>query len=118
MKMAGVADPTDTVELRTVSTLKESPQPGIKMGVLKNHKQIRMMNRTKTCASCKFIDPREPYFSLITFIARSSCSLPFFTLPPGYQLCSSCSQSQARTVLTSITGIAKAIQDAKVSPVP
>ena len=33
MKMAGVAEPTVTRELRRVFTLKASPQPGMKIGV-------------------------------------------------------------------------------------
>merc|ERR1719209_1702395 len=81
--MAGVADPTDTFLPPTVFTLKESPQPGMNIGVLKNHKQMRMMNRTNTCASCRFIDPSASYFSLITFIAFSSCSFPFLIFPPA-----------------------------------
>merc|ERR1719320_1795989 len=88
------------------------------MGVLKNHKPIKIMKSTRTCASCRFMDPREEYFSFMTFIALSPCSFPFLTFPPGYQLCSICSHSQARIVFTIITGIAKAIQDAKVRPVP
>ena len=72
MKMAGVAEPTVTRELRRVFTLKASPQPGMKIGVcnllftivaadsfklsvcihvihtLKNHSAIRMTKRTRT----------------------------------------------------------------------
>ena len=33
MKMAGVAEPTVTRELRRVFTLKASPHPGMKIGV-------------------------------------------------------------------------------------
>ena len=35
MKMAGVAEPTVTRELRRVFTLKASPHPGMKIGVCK-----------------------------------------------------------------------------------
>ena len=48
MMMANVADHINTVESRRVVTLKASPHPGMKIGVLKNHRAMRMTKRTRT----------------------------------------------------------------------
>ena len=41
-------DDDDTLESRRVVTLKASPHPGMKIGVLKNQRPMRMTKRTRT----------------------------------------------------------------------
>ena len=81
MKMAGVAEPTDTCRPPCVSTVKKSAQPGMNLGDWKNQSRMRMMKRTKTWSSCRLMLPRAAYFYLITLMARSCCSRVFFSLP-------------------------------------
>jgi len=97
-------------------------QPGIKPGLLKNHKSTTKINRTPTEDSCHDIGPSSLYlFSMTAAATRSPCcpiSMARASLLSGLKrpMYITCSHNHVSKPINSIGGTEYNIQEAKFMP--